>query len=236
MLVAGLDGIPNGWLCVILDSESNVITNILRLQAIHDLLSLDSRPQFVGVDIPIGLLEMSRRGGRDCDRAARKMLGAPRQSSVFPPPVRPALMATTHHEASLLNASAGDGLRISRQTFGILPKIREVDEFVSPQRQIWLREVHPEISFRMMTDGACVYRKSTVAGWEERRKRLTGVGLPDPLGLLERFDLPWGLRTDLADAMAAAWSASRILRDCAVVLPDAPPPIDSHGLRMEIVA
>ncbi len=236
MVVAGLDGTPKGWLCVVLDVERSDIINILCLPKIFDLLNLDNRPQIAGIDIPIGLLEISRRGGRDCDRAARKLLGAPRQSSVFPPPARPALAAATHQEASLLNASAGDALRISRQTFGILPKIREVDEFISPERQRWLREVHPEISFAMMAEVACLHRKSTVDGWEERRKRLADAGLPDPKDLLERFDLAWGLRADLADAMAAAWSASRVLRDCAVTLPSDTPPVDSRGLRMEIVA
>lgn len=236
MIVAGLDGIPSGWLCVILDVNGLSIINIFRVSAINDLLGLNYSPQTVGVDIPIGLLHVSRRGGRDCDRAARRVLGAPRQSSVFPPPVRPALAATTYGEASRINASAGDGRRISRQTFGILPKIREVDAFLSPQRQSWLREVHPEISFAIMADGACRHRKSSVAGWDERRKRLTGVRLPDPLDLLKRFDLPWGLRIDLADAMAAAWSASRAMTDCAVVLPSPLPPTDSRELRMEIVA
>lgn len=236
MLIAGLDGVPNGWLCVLMDVDRASVTEILPLLTIKDLLSFSSRPQAVGIDIPIGLLDASRPGGRDCDLAARKRLGPRRQSSVFSPPVRPALVATTHGEASRLNASTGEGLGISIQTFGILPKIREVDVFMSPERQDWLREVHPEVSFAVMADGACDHRKSATAGFDERRGRLIDVGFPDLLDLMKRFNVPWRLRADLADATAAAWSASRVLSDSAIVLPSAPAPTDSRGLRMEIVA
>lgn len=70
------------------------------------------------------------------------MLGAPRASNVFNPPARGALSATTWAEAAALNENAC-GRRISMQTWGIVPKIREVDVFLrtAPYRQQQLREV-----------------------------------------------------------------------------------------------
>jgi predicted RNase H-like nuclease len=48
--------------------------------------------------------------------------------------------------------------------------------------------------------------------------------------------LPRGLHAndDLLDAFAACWSAERVLAGRARTLP-AMPPMDEHGLRMEIV-
>jgi hypothetical protein len=56
---------------------------------------LRSRPTDLAcmtIDIPIRLLS----GSRACDKAARKLLGQPRGTSVFAAPCRAALSATTH--------------------------------------------------------------------------------------------------------------------------------------------
>ena len=93
----------------------------------------------VAVDIPIGLNEGYEAGGRFCDRQARKCLRG-RASSVFPAPVRPVLAASSREEACTLSrASAPHGKAISKQTFAILPKIREVDELL--RRRPELRDV-----------------------------------------------------------------------------------------------
>ena len=47
------------------------------------------------IDVPIGLLHA---GERECDRAARKLIGK-RRSSVFPAPIRAMLDAETYEEA-----------------------------------------------------------------------------------------------------------------------------------------
>lgn len=57
------------------------------------------------------------------------MLGPGRGSSVFPVPCRQAVHSETYHEASKINKEVlGRGL--SKQGWGIVPKIREVDAFV----------------------------------------------------------------------------------------------------------
>ena len=91
---------------------------------------LKSRPNdllCLAIDIPIGLLDCSRA----CDKAARKLLGQPRGTSVFAAPCRTALAATTHASANLINREK-TGRGLSQQAFGIIPKIKQVDDAMTP--------------------------------------------------------------------------------------------------------
>jgi len=172
-IVAGIDGCPAGWLCLTKDTSSGVVQAQI-LASIDQLLGLDPRPHIVMVDIPIGL---TTAGPRQCDIAARSLLRAPRASSVFPSPIRPMLVATTHAEACQIGVAA-DGRKLSRQAWAILPKIREVDAFVrsDPTRNRWVREVHPEVCFFAWNGFvAMANRKKTLAGRIERES-LAGRG------------------------------------------------------------
>src|SRR4051812_973534 len=64
---------------------------------------------------------------RACDIEARRCLGKGQGSRVFPTPTRPALTGSSYVECCTLNAVAC-GRKISKQAFGILPKILEVDK------------------------------------------------------------------------------------------------------------
>ncbi len=50
-----------------------------------EILALQPELLRAAIDIPIGLLDHPAQGGRECDRAARRVLGRGRQSSVFSP-------------------------------------------------------------------------------------------------------------------------------------------------------
>jgi len=98
---------------------------------------LRSRPPglaCIGIDIPIGLLN----GSRACDKAARKLLGQPRGTSVFAAPCRAALSATTHREASQINREE-TGRGLSQQAFGIISKIKQVDDAITSDCQMLAR-------------------------------------------------------------------------------------------------
>jgi predicted RNase H-like nuclease len=147
-VVAGIDGCPFGWLCLIHDLSTGIVESRI-LPRICDLLSLNLRPTIVMLDVPIGLTDA---GPRQCDLDARAVLGRPRASSVFPAPVRPTLVATNYLQACQLGMKA-DGRKLSRQAWAILPKISEVDSFLrsDTSRQQWIREVHPECAFGLGT-------------------------------------------------------------------------------------
>ncbi|MFA9462474.1 DUF429 domain-containing protein [Thiohalorhabdus methylotrophus] len=232
-VVAGLDGCRGGWLCLWGDPENGRLAARI-LHELEELTFLEPRPRVVGADIPIGLPE---RGVRTCDRAARRLLGRPRSSSVFPPPIRPMLEASSHAEACRI----GDrihGSRLSRQAWNILPKIREMDAFLvaGSDRPGWVREVHPEVSFAVWNGGApMTHNKRSVAGGRERAALVEGyLG-----GRLDRAraDLPPDgfAGDDLLDAVAVLWTARRIAAGRAVRLPE-DPERDAGGLPMEILA
>jgi predicted RNase H-like nuclease len=70
--VAGVDGTPGGWAVVLM--AQNRLT-VQKVATLSDLVDIRSDLKVVGVDVPIGLLENYEKGGRACDRAARKLLG-----------------------------------------------------------------------------------------------------------------------------------------------------------------
>jgi len=134
--LCGVDGCPGGW--VVAEADANMES--LAFYVTNNLQTLFDRagPELlVTIDIPIGLPE---REPRACDIAARLELGRTRRSSVFPAPARHAINASTFEEAQALNREALDvGMTI--QTYCIMRKIAEVDRFMTPQRQHYIREV-----------------------------------------------------------------------------------------------
>lgn len=231
--IAGADGCKKGWFRVSRETETGELRFDLVERAL-DLVEASPRPEILAIDIPIGLPEA---GSRDCDLQARKRLGWPRQTSVFPAPIRPALCAETHEEASRITEGQ-DGRRVSVQAWALFPKIREVDDLLQSDlvaRRL-IREVHPEICFwswsgmRPMTAG-----KKTQAGRSERSTLAEEWLGPDVLVSARGSRLKKDVADDdILDAIAALWSATRIVRGQAGTLPEEPP-VDSSGRPMEIV-
>lgn len=232
-VVAGLDGCPSGWLCLTKDLTTGKVIACI-LSSIGALLKLDPKPEAVMVDVPIGLTDS---GARDCDLLARAQLKAPTSSSVFPAPIRPTLVARTYAQACQIGVKA-DGRKLSQQAWAILPKIREVDTFLRSDStlQQWVREVHPEVCFwAWNSNKAMANRKKSPAGKAEREalvKPAYGTAYTAAQSSLPRGQ--YG-NDDLLDAFAALWSAERFVAGKAMVLPGTPP-VDSCGLRMEMIA
>ena len=232
-VVAGLDGCAGGWLCLWGEAEGGPVYGRI-LCRLAELAELVPAPAVVGADIPIGL---SAAGPRACDRAARRFLGRGRGSSVFPAPIRPMLAAGSYAEACAVGQRT-DGRKLSRQTWNILPKIREMDDFLAadPARAGWVREVHPEVSFAAWNGGTpMAHNKKTAAGAAERRA-LIEAGFGDaPATVAAALPAEAYVQDDLLDAFAVLWSARRIATGAAFRLPEVPAS-DERGLAMEIVA
>jgi len=156
---------------------------------------------------------------------------------VFPAPIRPILAATSYAEGSAARRAA-EGKGLSIQAWGIVPKIREVDAFLRADSSARERvhEVHPELCFYFMAGKRPMgFGKKKADGRAERiallRKHF-GTAVDSALTDLRQSGCA---ADDLLDAFAALWTARRIRAGTAVSLP-ATPPIDAHGLRMEILA
>ena len=223
--VLGVDACKAGWVGIVLsgsDVRAHVhaeISGLVGLAAPAGLLAA------IAIDIPIGLADDTPR---QADLLARKAAGA-RWASVFVTPVRAALAADTHQEASALNRQL-TGSGISRQAFNLRDKILQVDNWL-PQAPCLVVEAHPELSFGAMAGAALLDSKSTLAGAVRRRQLLAakGIELPGDLGLTGR---QVGV-DDVLDAAAVAWTADRVVRGAAGYVPD-PPERFSDGIDCAI--
>lgn len=230
----GVDGCKAGWLAV----TRNGVRLEHRLFATFAEVANEFREaERVLIDIPIGL-PWSEVPIRPCDRLARRLLGRPRSSSVFAVPCREALAATSFDEARRLNR-AHIGRSVGVQTWGISPKIAEVDSFLLAEShcRVSIREVHPEVCFwalggrRPMT-----HSKTTVNGREERLRLLRSYEplvpafLNNVLSTNSRKDVQ---ADDVLDAAVAFITSEAREGELASLAGE--PSFDSTGLPMEIV-
>lgn len=222
----GIDGCPGGWVGVTHDGafvDRDLATLLERLES-----------TVVAIDMPIGLAEDASRA---CDQAARDLLAGRRATSVFPTPVRAALLGTSHGEASAINAEYC-GKRLSAQTYNLLPKIREVDELLRSSVYWGTRvfESHPEVSFMAMNDGEALAEPKRSAIGHARRRELIAArfGRDAFANARDMVSKQAVADDDLADAFACLFTAERIATATQMTLPDTPE-IDAQGLPMRIV-
>lgn len=173
MKVVGIDGCKLGWIAVIMDSFDNWSVEVFG--SIEELIhKLHSQDLFL-IDIPIGLRE-DEKNERLCDLQSRKSLGQPRGSSVFTVPSRTSIYCDTYEEANKMNKELV-GRGIPKQTWGIVPKIKEVDTYIRNNIEIKerLKESHPEVGFWALSGRPMKYSKRKKEGYEERKKVLSGI-------------------------------------------------------------
>jgi len=229
----GVDGCKKGWFYVQLGDKDWKFGVVTELSLLLDSLPDDS---VVLVDIPIGLREAQGEGGRLCDIEARKALGPKKSPCVFSAPCRQAVYASSYAEASDTNKRILDR-KLSKQSWAITSKIREVDELFQGSRRTksMVREVHPELCFSGLSGAPMHHSKKKREGFRERLKILA-EHFPESVNLADKALLQYRryevARDDILDALVAAYCASRI-GDCSTLPGE--PEIDPRGLRMEMV-
>ena len=231
MRLLGVDGCRGGWL--VAEAKSLRTRPVFQLVERFEEIARRARRgvALACVDVPIGLAVDRRR----CDQEARSTLGWPRASSVFAPPCREALRGRTAAEIRLLNRR-GTGRSLSAQALGILPKIREVDELMTPRLQRSIHEAHPEVVFASLRAGAGLAAgKKTARG---RRQRLAllppNFASAAPTSRTRPFRARDAALDDYVDALAALVAAIRLSRGRARRLPRDGEDRDERGRAMEI--
>lgn len=212
----GLDGFRFGWVAAWIDDRGDhgfdYSPGFTRLLAMPHARAM--------IDMPIGL---ESSGYRICDKQARKLigpavfLGARRDLWMF------CCMATANEEYW----RRGDN-GVSCQLWSIRLKMKELDDFMTPERQATIGEAHPELIFWNLAGKKKLESKKSALGCEQRVELLKARGFGELrrwLKLRERTGIG---RDDLIDACACAVAA----RDSKHRVGGGE--IDPRGLRMEI--
>lgn len=233
MKTLGLDGCRAGWIAISLDDES---AGYWLLESNEELGEYFQKFDRIFIDVPIGLPD--EEYVRECDEELRNILGPDYQSSIFNPPIRPALYAPTYAEASMTSYEI-TGKKISIQAWNIMPNIKAVDQHLQEDEDLRRKvfESHPELLFRILNGNNSILQK-----------KATKKGLRHRLGLLKEQskyaddffrDIKEEYRRnqvdedDIVDAMALALFALRSVDEELKTLPEELP-TDSTGQTMAI--
>lgn len=250
MKLAGVDGCKAGWIAVHRELDASLSVSVF---ASFSAL-LDALPDaMIAVDMPIGLPDLSQKGGRGPEALVRPLLG-PRQSSVFAIPSRAALYADTsdfttieawydaHRRASEVAKATSDPPRgVSIQAFGIFAKIREIDALLiaRPELRGRIFESHPEVAFCRLNGGTAMALPKKIkgavnaAGMAERKALLCRHGYEKTF--LDQAPPRGAASDDFLDAAAMMLIAGRIANGEARPSPD-PPLADRFGIPVAIWA
>ena len=227
----GIDGCPGGWVAAILRDSLELIFS----ETLEEIREKIGGSTLTLIDMPMGLKSQGE-GERRCDVEARKFLKR-RKMSIFPVPCRQAVYSNTYAEANEVNRKIlGKGL--SKQSFNLFPKIREVDQFLCRDRDILkgIREGHPEISFARLGGGEMGHNKRSQEGFQERIAVIEEL-LPGSTSSVESFLGEYKrsviARDDILDAIILSLAAKVSQERGHLIVPEKPTK-DSQGIPMKI--
>lgn len=232
MRTAGIDGCKLGWILISFDEGQEHYEVLSDQEELESVLGDYDR---IFVDMPIGLQEDEYT--RTCDLELRKVLGSEYSSSVFSPPIRPALYAPTYAEANLTSFEYTEK-KLTLQSWNITPKIKMLDELLQ-KHEGWgekVLESHPEWLFQNLNDGMIFQKKNLKKGIRHRLELLiqenewAGEFFRVIKEEYRRADVG---EDDIVDAMVLAYYANQsVVRGLRTIPKEAPK--DSKGLPMAI--
>ena len=228
-LYIGVDGCKGGWIAAVLDHGE------LRLERYDSVDSVvEKYPSFDAflIDMAVGLRNNQDQVRPDDD--VRKELGI-KGSSVFPIPSRDAVYAEgeeAQKEANLRTL----GKSLAKQSLAIIPKIREVDEFLNshPEYKNHILESHPEVDFARLNGSVLMSRKKEEPGPSERTSVLSEfLDKKDLSGLYDKAKELKCNQDDLIDAICLAVTGALYAHGQCETIPDKPE-MDENGLLMQL--
>lgn len=225
----GIDGCKGGWIAAILDENG---LQMEKHQTLENLVMAHSGFSECLIDMVIGLQEKREDIRPDSD--ARKIISK-RASTIFPAPCRQAVYADMVAEKYDLNLQIL-GKKFTPLTLGIMPKIREVDEFFDnyPIYKNVLKESHPEVCFSRLLGETIMTKKNTVEGIEERINLLSRFIPIDRAYLIAKEKEFKCSQDDLLDAICLAVTGVLVQGGNCERVPEKPMK-DSKGLLMQMV-
>jgi predicted RNase H-like nuclease len=166
MKTGGIDGCKIGWLFISFD-KGNERWEVLETKEQLEEKFLETDRVFL--DMPIGLEDEEYT--RECDALMRKEVGGSYSSSVFSPPIRPALAAPSYVEANMISYEYTEK-KLSLQSWNITPKIQMVDDLLTTHKGLEekVMESHPEHLFQILNEGEIFQKKNLKKGIKHRLK------------------------------------------------------------------
>lgn len=231
-MIAGVDGCKAGWLVAVAnDWPADDPVQLILCDTFLTVIRVTKDCRLTVVDMPIGLPDCEEASPfpRECDTAAKRQLGS-KASSVFYAPPRQCLTAATPKQFQLIHrklTGRGAGLPV----WGIVPKIKEVDDVITAELQKRIFEFHPELAWQRANRGASLEKKKSALGLQQRRKILSAA--IDDLPKLEQWTKKVGRGAaidDLFDALIGIKAAAERSKQTLIPLKAK---IDSRGLKMQ---
>ena len=171
--IIGIDGCKYGWIAIKIGKDS--LFSISKHSNFTSIFKTYPSADRYLVDMVIGLADQNHP--RDIETMARQKLKPKRASSVFTPPCRSAIYESTYELAKEKN-KAILGKSFSIQAWNIVPKIREVDEYILKNKayKTKISEAHPEVCFASLNnESPMIFRKKEKEGIEERLELLQSI-------------------------------------------------------------
>ena len=173
----GIDGCKGGWI------TAKICDGNLKLYKFESIAQIIDKIPFDRciIDMVIGL--QGKSSDIRPEMVARKELKN-RASTLFPAPCRKAVYENTKEERIKVNVAVL-GKKFTSQTDAIIPKIREVDEFLQRNAEYKnvILESHPELCFGRLNNEVLLTSKHDIDGIVERVKVLKRY--------LEKISLEW---------------------------------------------
>ena len=231
-LCVGVDGCKGGWVAAVIEQGELRIEKYLNINEL-----IDKYPKFDNmlIDMVIGLPVNQKQYDNRPDSTARRLI-APRTSTIFAVPSRQAVYEETE-EAQIKANRAALGKGLAKQTMAIIPKMRELDIFLSENDRYKnvFKESHPEVCFARLNGAVVMTKKSEMHGLMERVQILSQFfpNLSVDSISVRAKELHCN-RDDIVDAVCLAVTANLDLQGDSEVIPK-DVMVDNHGLKMQMV-
>ena len=235
----GVDGCKGGWIAAVLDYGK------LRVEfheTVQDIVCDVPKADAYLIDMAIGLPEKEEDEEKRPDRAAQKELGK-FASSVFPIPCRQAVeVGGSPRDPQVIAKQRALNLEhlgksLSAQTINIIPKIKELDDFLAEHSEYKnvLCESHPEVCFARLKGKLLDNKKKTSEGQKERKAVLSRYLEADTLDQITTKAKELRCKSDdIMDAVCLAVAAALKAHDLCETIPKVPEK-DSRELMMQLV-
>ena len=230
VLTIGVDGCSGGWIVAVYENGN------LRIERYKDMEELTAAyPTFDAflIDMVIGF--PSCTDDVRPDSFARKII-AQRASTIFAVPSRQAIYET-EKESQIAANMAALNKSLGAQTRAIIPKMRELDEFLNTHEEYKnvIRESHPEVCFCRLNGSVVMSRKHDTDGLQQRcailQKYIPDVSCEEILYTAKRLRCN---ADDIVDAICLMVTANLDTQSKTEAIPEIVQK-DACGLDMQMV-